>query len=104
MPPSASSASPKLRGRHWVILWLLVFLAVAVAVSARQTSGSVLAQNLDELRKDRRALEAERAALQRDVREATSRKVLGDRAEAELGMHQPPATEFTVLRLAPGDR
>lgn len=81
------------------MLWLLVFLGVAVAVNARQAAGVELAGEYGRLRERRTALEAERAALQREIRQATSRRVLGDRAAAELGMHQPQNGEFTVLPL-----
>ena len=81
------------------MLWLLVFLGVAVAVNARQAAGVELAGEYARLREQRTALEAERAALQREIRLATSRRVLGDRAAAELGLHQPVYGEFTVLQL-----
>lgn len=96
MPPSASSAPPKFRGRFWVILWLTVFLLVAVAVLARQTSGFNTARRVRDLQEQRQALESERSALQRQIRLATSRKVLGARAEA-MGLHLPEDSEFFFL-------
>lgn len=103
MPRSASSANPKFRGRFWVILWLTVFLLAAVAMQWRQTAAIATARRMGELREERLALEAEQAALERQIRLATSRKVLGARAEA-LGLHFPEDSEFIYLDLGPGKR
>lgn len=103
MPRSASSANQKFRGRFWVILWLTIFLVVAVAMQARQSFAIATAGRVSELREKRIALEAERAALERQIRLATSRKVLGARAEA-LGLHFPEDSEFFYLDLGPGKR
>ena len=81
------------------MLWLLVFLAVAVGVQARQASAVLSATRVGKLREQRTALEAERAALEREIRVATSRKVLGDRAEKDLDLHFPQNGEFQVLKL-----
>lgn len=86
------------------MLWLVVFLAVAVVVNARQTSGALLARELGELRQERTALEAQRSALQREIRLATSRRVLAARAERELGLHFPPDSEIVVIRSRPRSR
>lgn len=81
------------------MLWLLVFLAVAVGIQARQASAVLAAIRVGKLREQRAALEAERAALERQIRLATGRKVLGDRAEKELDLHFPQNGEFQVLKL-----
>lgn len=99
MPPSASSGQSKFRGRHWVILWLFVFLAAAVAIQARQTSAALAAQRIARLAEQRQALEAERAELQRNIRLATGLKNLGQKAEADLGLHMPQDSEFVVFPL-----
>ena len=99
MPPSASSGRPTFKGRHWVILWLFVFLAVAVAIQARQTAGVLTAQRVARLAEQRAALEAERAELQRQIRLATGLKELGRKAEADLGLHMPQDSEFVVFPL-----
>jgi len=98
VPPSASSAKSRVRGRHWVMLWLVVFLAVAVAVQARQAASVMASGRVTRLREERAALEAQRAALQRQVRLATGRKELGRRAE-DLGLHFPLESEIDLLRL-----
>ncbi len=99
MPPSVSSVRPSFRGRHWVLLWLLVFLAVAVAIQARQTAAVLTATRVGKLHEQRVALEAERANLQRDIRIATGRKALGDKAEQELGLHKAEDSEFVLFPL-----
>lgn len=98
MPPSASSAQQKFRGRFWVIVWLTVFLVVAVAMQWRQATAYATVGRLKQLREQRLALEAEKSALDREIRLATSRKVLGARAEA-LGLHFPEDSEFFYLDL-----
>jgi cell division protein FtsB len=82
-----------------VLLWLVVFLLVAVAVQARQSAAIATARRVAALREQRTALEAERAALERQIHLATSRKVLGARAETELGLHQPADSQFFYFRL-----
>ncbi|HEY7681038.1 MAG TPA: hypothetical protein VH879_00230 [Gemmatimonadales bacterium] len=82
-----------------MMLWLVVFLVVAVAIQARQASAVMTARRLARLQEQRVALEAERAALQRQIRLGTSRKVLGDRAESELGLHFPQNSELRLLKL-----
>lgn len=86
------------------MLWLVLFLGVAVAVNARQASAHNLAGQVGTLRERRSALEAEQAALEREIRLATSRKVLGQRAETELGLHHPLNGELQVIPLGPGAR
>ncbi len=81
------------------MLWLVVFLVVAVAVQARQSSAIASAGRYRKLREQRTALEAERAALERQIHIATSRRVLGERAEKELGLMQPADSQFTVFPL-----
>lgn len=103
MPPSASSAQQKFRGRFWVILWLTTFLVVAVAVQARQADANATVRRVADLREQRLALEAERAALERQIRQATSRRILGARAEA-LGLHFPEDSEFFYLDLGRASR
>ncbi|HTS89997.1 MAG TPA: hypothetical protein VMG41_16000 [Gemmatimonadales bacterium] len=81
------------------MLWLLVFLGVAVAIQARQAAAVVTARQVARLREQRTVLEAQRSALEREIRTATSRAVLGDLAEHELGLHSPVDGELQVLHL-----
>jgi hypothetical protein len=91
----------QLKGRHWVILWLLIFLGGALAVVARQTAGFRTARRLHDLREERSGLEARRADLERRIRVASSREVLVPAAARSLGLHEPADSEF-VLFVVPG--
>jgi cell division protein FtsL len=88
-----------LKGRHWLMLWLVVFVVVLLAVATRQTAGFRTARRLRDLRDQRTTLEARRADLERQIRSASSRQVLVPIAEQELGLHLPSDSEFTLLVL-----
>ena len=91
----------RLKGRHWLMLWLAVFVCVLLAIATRQSSGFRTARRLGELREERMALEARRAELERQIRVASSRQVLVPLAERALGLHQPSDSEFTLLPVTP---
>lgn len=88
----------KLRGRHWLAIWLLLFLGAAVLVVARQRAALLTAGRLAELREKRQALEATRAELIRQIGRATSRDVLVPRME-RAGLHLPTDEENIPLRV-----
>lgn len=97
----------RLKGRHWVVIWLLIFLCVLVAITTRQTAGFRTARRVRELREERLALEARRADLERRIRLASSRQVLVPVAERLLGLHEPSDSEFVLFALpasGPGKR
>lgn len=89
-----------LKGRHWLFLWLLIFLGGAVAVVTRQTAALRTARRLHDLREERSSLEARRAELERRIRVASSRQVLVPMAKRTFGLHEPADSEF-VLFLIP---
>jgi len=91
-----------LKGRHWVLLWLGLFLAVAGIVVTRYTSAIQIAGRVRALREERRALEARRSETEREIREASGREVLVPRAERELGLHLPTDSEFVIFPLPAG--
>jgi len=90
------------RGRFWLIVWLVFALGVLAWVNARQTSSVLLARSLQDVRARRLAAEAERAQLQRRLREGSSRAVLIPRAEA-LGLREAADSEIVTLRITPGE-
>jgi hypothetical protein len=92
----------RVKGRHWLFLWALLFLLVAAAVTARQTAAFKVARALRDLREQRTALEARRADLERRIREASGRQVLVPRAERELGLHFPADDEFILFPVPAG--
>jgi cell division protein FtsL len=87
----------RLKGRHWVVLWLLVFLGGALVVVARQTAAFRTARRLRDLRDERSSLEARRADLERRIRVASSRQVLVPIAKRALGLHEPADSEFVLF-------
>ena len=95
----------QLKGRHWVLLWLLIFLGGAVAVVTRQTAALRTARRLHDLREERGSLEARRADLERRIRVASSRQVLVPMAKRTFGLHEPADSEFVLFPIpaAPGE-
>ena len=91
------------RGRHWVAIWLLAFLAAAGLVVARTTDGLRLARALGEARVAHASLESRRAELERRVRAASSRSVLVPRAQ-RLGLRLPSDSEIVLLPGREGSR
>jgi hypothetical protein len=94
-----------LKGRHWVLLWLLIFLGGAVAVVTRQTAALRTARRLHDLREERGNLEARRAELERRIRVASSRQILVPMAKRMFGLHEPADSEFVLFPVpaAPGE-
>ena len=66
--PDLPGGAMRLKGRHWLMLWLLVFLCVLLAITTRQTAGFRTARRLHDLREERLTLEARRADLERRIR------------------------------------
>ncbi len=90
-----------LKGRHWVMLWLALFLFVATVVQVRQTASIRMARRVAALRQERANLEARQADLERRIRDASSRPVLGKKAVVDLGLHFPRDSEQAPLPLPP---
>jgi hypothetical protein len=91
----------RLKGRHWLMIWLVVFVCVLLAIATRQSAGFRAARRLGELREERMALEARRAELERQIRVSSSRQVLVPLAERMLGLHEPSDSEFALLPVSP---
>jgi hypothetical protein len=89
----------RLKGRHWLMVWLLLSLCALLAVATRQSSGFNTARRVRDLREERLGLEARRGELERRIRAASSRQVLVPLAERTLGLHQPADSEFTLFVL-----
>ncbi|HEX4574823.1 MAG TPA: hypothetical protein VH158_06805 [Gemmatimonadales bacterium] len=92
----------RLKGRHWVAVWLVAFLATTWVVYARQTAAIRAARELGDLRTRHANLEGQTADLERRIRAAQSRAVLVPRAQARLGLHLPSDSEIILLP-APGN-
>src|SRR5216117_870799 len=89
----------RLKGRHWVAVWLVAFLAVTWLVYARQPTAIHDARELIEIRARRANLEGHKAELERRVRAEQSRAVLVPRAQAKLGLHLPADSEIILIPL-----
>jgi hypothetical protein len=87
-----------LRGRHWLFLWLLLFLVTALAITTRQSRGLATARALAAMQERRTELEARRTELLRQIGHATGRDVLVPRME-RLGLRLPLEQENILIRL-----
>jgi cell division protein FtsL len=89
-----------LRGRTLVGLILAVFLVVALAIVWRRTIGIDQSAHLALLDSKLNTLESERARLEAEIRQASSRQQLGTAVETRFGMHIPTDNQVVIL---PGD-
>jgi hypothetical protein len=86
-----------MRGRNVIALALLGFLVVATGVIWRRSVGIARAGQLRELEERRSALEAQQAAVQGAIRDASSRAKLAPIAEQQLGMRIPPESLVIII-------
>jgi hypothetical protein len=86
-----------LRGRTLVALVLAAFVLVALAIVWRRTIGIGQAETLAKLDARRTELEGERARVEGEIRDASSRQSLGVAAESRLGMHIPTDKQVVIL-------
>jgi cell division protein FtsL len=93
----------RIKGRHWLAVWLVALLAALWAVIARQTASLNAARTLTDLRAERAGLEGKRDELERRIRTASSRAVLLPRAE-KLGLRLPADTEIVLVPASPPPR
>jgi hypothetical protein len=91
----------RLRGRHWLVLWLVLLLGVLGSITARQAAGFRTARRLRDLREERMALDARRGELERRIRVGSSRQVLVPIVEHALGLHEPSDSEFVLFAVPP---
>jgi cell division protein FtsL len=84
-----------------VALVLLGFFLLGAGVIWRRAEGHRQALVLRALEDRRTQLEAQRAQLESEIRDLTSRAKLGPVAEGKLHMHVPNDTELVILRRTP---
>jgi cell division protein FtsL len=89
--------SVALRGRTLVALVLAAFVLVTLSIVWRRTLGIGQSERLATLDGRRNELEGERARLESDIRDASSRQRLGVVAETKLGMHIPSDKQVVIL-------
>jgi len=85
------------RGRTLIFLVLVGFFVVATGVIWRRSLGIAQAKELRELDEQRMALEAQEAALEGAIRDASSRAKLAPIAEQQLGMRIPPESLVIII-------
>jgi membrane protein implicated in regulation of membrane protease activity len=86
-----------MRGRTLVGFVLAAFVLVALAIVWRRTIGIGESERLAELDARRVELEGERARLESEIREASTRQTLGATVERRLGMHIPTDRQVVIL-------
>jgi cell division protein FtsL len=87
-----------LRGRTLVALILLGFVLVALSVVWRRTIGIDQSKKLTDLDAKRVQLEGDRARLESEIRDASTRQRLGAAVESRLGMHIPADNQVVILQ------
>jgi hypothetical protein len=80
-----------------VALILAVFVVVALAIVWRRTIGIDQSARLAQLDAKRSTLESDRARLEAEIRQASSRQELGTAVETRFGMHVPKDNEVVIL-------
>lgn len=90
-----------MRGRALIALALLGFVCVAAGVIWRRSAGIARAREESRLEQRRAALDAERAKLEGDIRDASSRARLARVAEERLHMRIPNDSQVVYVRRAP---
>lgn len=85
-----------MRGRTFVALVLFGFVCIATGVIWRRSVGVAQARAITKLDQQRADLEARRAALEGEIRDATSRARLAPIAE-KLGMRVPSDSQVITL-------
>ena len=86
-----------MRGRNVVAILLAAFVLVALAVVWRRTIGIRHSESLTALDARKGQLQGERARLESEIREASSRQRLGEAVENRLGMKIPADTQVVIL-------
>ena len=86
-----------MRGRSIVALVLFSFVLVATGVIWRRSVGVAQARAIQGLEQQRSSLMARRAALEGEIRDATSRARLAPIAEGRLGMRVPSDSQVITL-------
>jgi len=86
-----------IRGRSVVGLVLGGFIVVTLTVVWRRSVGISEARAIQQLDRSRSNLEGERARLESELRDLSSRQRLGPVVEQRLGMHVPAGRQVVIL-------
>ena len=85
------------RGRAVFALWLLGFILVTTSVIWRRAYGVGQARELQRLERTRVELEAEKAKLESEIRDASSQRRLGPIAEQRLRLRVPNDSQVIFI-------
>jgi hypothetical protein len=77
------------------------FIIVTLTVVWRRSVGIAESRDIQQLDRKRSDLEGERAHLESELRDITSRQRLGPLVEQRLGMHVPTGQQVVILRRQP---
>lgn len=86
-----------MKGRTVVGLALGGFVVVALSIVWRRTAGIGESEKVTQLDSRRVQLEGERARLESEIRDASTRRRLGEILENRLGMRIPPDNQVVIL-------
>jgi cell division protein FtsL len=86
-----------IRGRSIFGMLLGAFIIVTLTVVWRRSVGIAGAREIQSLDSKRTNLEGERARLESELRDLTSRQKLGPIVEQKLGMHVPSGSQVVIL-------
>ncbi|MBX3175439.1 MAG: hypothetical protein KF709_13575 [Gemmatimonadaceae bacterium] len=86
-----------MRGRTLILLALLGFFVVATGVILRRSKGIAQSLEIRALEDRRTTLEAQEAALEAEIRDASSRARLAPIVEQQLGMRIPPESLVIII-------
>jgi hypothetical protein len=86
-----------LRGRSLVAAVLGAFVLVSLSIVWRRTIGIGESERLAQLDTKRVELEGERARLESEIRNSSTRQTLGATVERNLGMHIPTDKQVVIL-------
>lgn len=81
----------------WLAMGFLAFVAAAVIVVWRRARGDVEEQAIVQLEAERRDLDAQRVALERDLRAAMSAGRIAPLARRRLGLRLPSDSQLITL-------
>jgi hypothetical protein len=98
-----AKSSLGLRGRSLIGLFLAAFVLIALSIVWRRTVGIGQSEHLAALDARRASLESDRARLDGEIRDASSRQNLGNTVERRLGMHVPTDKQVVILPRVPQD-
>ena len=88
---------PPMTTRMRVMLTLLGFTVVTTAILWRRSTGVSTARAMRQQEDDKRALNSQRLTLERDIRDAQSRRHVVAEAERRLGLHVATEAQTRIL-------